>query len=85
MKRTVFLWGLLLICLLFANLLIGFKKKSINKLPNILLAISDDQSYPHAGIYGCKSLRTPGFDRVAHEGVLFTNAFAAAPGFPNKI
>lgn len=48
--------------------------------PNILLAISDDQSYPHASAYGAKGLSTPGFDRVAKEGVLFQQAFAASPG-----
>lgn len=48
--------------------------------PNILLAISDDQSWPHASAYGCRSVETPAFDRVAREGVLFTNGFAASPG-----
>ena len=28
------------------------------KRPNILLAISDDQSWPHAGAYGDASVRT---------------------------
>jgi len=47
--------------------------------PNILVVISDDQSWPHAGAYGCRFVNTPAFDRVAAEGVLFTNAFTAAP------
>ena len=47
--------------------------------PNILLAISDDQGWPHAGAYGCKFVNTPAFDRVAAEGVLFDNAFCPAP------
>jgi len=48
--------------------------------PNILLAISDDQSFPHTSAYGYKAIQTPAFDRVAREGVLFTNAIAASPG-----
>ena len=48
--------------------------------PNILFAISDDQSYPYASAYGTKSVFTPAFDRVAREGVLFTNAITASPG-----
>lgn len=48
--------------------------------PNILLAISDDQSYPHTSAYGSKMVQTPAFDRVAQSGVLFSNAFAASPG-----
>lgn len=48
--------------------------------PNILLAISDDQSYPYASAYGCGGVSTPAFDRVARSGVLFHNAYAASPG-----
>ncbi len=43
--------------------------------PNILFAIADDWSYGHASAYGCKWIRTPAFDRVAREGILFTNAY----------
>jgi arylsulfatase A-like enzyme len=43
--------------------------------PNILLAIADDWSNGHASIFGAKWIETPNFDRVANEGVLFTNAF----------
>lgn len=48
--------------------------------PNILLAISDDQSFPHASAYGAAFVKTPAFDRVAAAGVLFHNAFVASPG-----
>jgi uncharacterized sulfatase len=48
--------------------------------PNILLAIADDQSYPHTSIYGTAGVKTPAFDRVAREGVLFKNAFVQSPG-----
>jgi uncharacterized sulfatase len=47
--------------------------------PNILFAIADDQSFPHASAYGSRMFRTPAFDRVAAAGVLFRNAFVAAP------
>lgn len=43
--------------------------------PNILICLADDQSFPHAGAYGCQWVRTPGFDRVAREGVLFSKAY----------
>lgn len=55
-------------------------KSSTTKRPNILFVISDDQSYPHASAYGYQGISTPAFDRVAREGVLFTNAFSASPG-----
>jgi len=51
-----------------------------NKRPNILFAISDDQSFLHTGFAGCKTVETPAFDRVATEGIFFTNCFAGSPG-----
>jgi len=53
----------------------GYSQKAATQHPNILVCIADDQSYPHAGAYGCKWVKTPAFDRVAREGILFTNAF----------
>ncbi len=42
--------------------------------PNILFAIADDWGL-HAGAYGTRWVKTPAFDRVAREGVLFENAY----------
>ena len=47
--------------------------------PNILFLMADDWSYPHAGALGDKTVKTPTFDRMAREGVLFENAFTPAP------
>lgn len=47
--------------------------------PNILFIISDDQGYPHASAYGSKLVRTPAFDEIAKNGILFTNYFVSAP------
>ena len=47
--------------------------------PNILVCLADDWSYGHAGVYGDKVVKTPAFDRVAREGVLFHHAFSSAP------
>ncbi|NLS98295.1 MAG: sulfatase [Planctomycetaceae bacterium] len=43
--------------------------------PNILFCIADDASFPHMGAYGCTWVETPGFDRVANEGILFTRCY----------
>jgi N-sulfoglucosamine sulfohydrolase len=51
-----------------------------NSRPNVLIAMSDNQSYPYAGAYGDKSVETPGFDYIAGEGILFNNAFVSSPG-----
>ncbi len=48
--------------------------------PNILFIIFDDwNGSTHAGAYGCDWIKTPNFDRVAREGVLFKNAFTSNP------
>jgi uncharacterized sulfatase len=47
--------------------------------PNILFCMSDDQSWLHTSIGGDPVVKTPHFDRVAREGVLFTNSFTACP------
>ncbi len=54
------------------------QKDRLSKPPNILFCIADDWSFPHAGAYGDEVIRTPNFDRVAREGVLFTKAYTAA-------
>jgi len=47
--------------------------------PNILFCIADDLGWPTAGAYGDAVVRTPSFDRIAREGVLFNHAYVAAP------
>ena len=47
--------------------------------PNILFCIADDWGWPDAGAYGDPVVKTPAFDRVAREGVLFENAFVTSP------
>jgi len=53
--------------------------ESPRERPNILMVISDDQSWPHTGAYGTDWVATPHFDTLAREGVLFNNAFVSAP------
>ncbi len=50
-----------------------------DRRPNILYCLADDWSWPHAGVYGDRVVRTPTFDRVAREGVRFNYCFSAAP------
>ena len=43
--------------------------------PNILIAIADDASYPFMSAYGEDWLKTPSFDEVARNGIMFTNCY----------
>lgn len=56
------------------------EKQEQPKRPNILFAISDDQSFSHTSFAGSKFINTPGFDKVAREGVYFNNCIAGSPG-----
>jgi arylsulfatase A-like enzyme len=49
------------------------------KRPNILFLIADDWGWNHSGAYGCTWIKTPTFDRLAREGVLFKNCFTNNP------
>jgi len=60
-----------------ASQLLG--SKAAKERPNILFCLADDWSWPHSSIAGDKVVKTPTFDQVAHEGVLFNNAFVTAP------
>lgn len=48
--------------------------------PNILFAISDDQSFMHTSFAGRSWVQTPAFDKVASNGIYFTSCYAGSPG-----
>ena len=50
-----------------------------SKPPNIVFILCDDLGYGDLGCYGSK-IRTPNLDRMAAEGVRFTNFCSADPG-----
>ncbi len=47
--------------------------------PNIVFVLVDDFGYADCGAYGAKDIRTPNIDRLAREGVKFTDFYANAP------
>lgn len=48
------------------------------KAPNIILIITDDLGYGDLGSYGATKIKTPRVDRLAAQGMRFTNAHAPA-------
>ncbi len=66
------------LCLL-SFLLLGWPLSAADERPNILYVIADDWGNGHAGVFGVDWVETPAFDRVAREGVLFTNAYTSNP------
>lgn len=47
--------------------------------PNVLLIVADDLGWTDLGCYGSTFYETPHLDRLANEGVRFTDAYAACP------
>ena len=76
MKKATYLLCLFLAVSCFKE---GFSQSaSKRKQPNIVFCIFDDASFQHFSAYGMgltKWVNTPGFDRVAKEGLLFTRAY----------
>ena len=65
------LLGLLATVVFAASLNAGEPKK-----PNIIFIMADDLGYGELGCYGQKKIRTPNLDRMASQGVRFTQHYA---------
>ena len=66
----------LTVCLAFllSNCAEPSQAESSDEKPNILFIMSDDHAYQAISAYSDKLIQTPNIDRIAEEGLLFTNA-----------
>ena len=55
-----------------------------SKKPNVVIFYTDDQGTLDAGCYGSKDLQTPNMDRLAKNGVRFTQAYAHTVCCPSR-
>ncbi len=66
------------VLLVFVVLLMGCKsrdaKKTVSKKPNVIVILIDDAGYADFGFMGSKDLETPHIDKLAQNGVIFTDA-----------
>lgn len=56
----------------------GIMARNADK-PNIIFILCDDMGYGDLACYGQKYIKTPNIDRMAAEGMLFTQAYAGSP------
>lgn len=45
--------------------------------PNVIIILTDDQGYQDVGFNGCKDIPTPHIDRIARNGVKFTDGYVS--------
>ena len=57
----------------------AFERTSSVDKPNVVIVFCDDVGYADVGVFGAKGYETPNIDRMAAEGVKFTDFYAAAP------
>ncbi|WP_395743538.1 sulfatase [Prosthecobacter sp.] len=63
--------------LIFPTLLFALSVQAAERAPNVILIVADDLGYSDVGVYGAKGFATPNLDRLAHEGVRFTDFHVA--------
>src|SRR5438045_1264060 len=74
--------GKLFLCLLTLGILVTdtqFADAAGKRRPNIIFILADDLGYGELGCYGQKKIRTPHLDRLAREGLRFTQFYAGSP------
>ncbi len=49
----------------------------IEERPNVIIILTDDQGYNDVGFNGCTDIPTPNIDRIASQGVKFTNGYVS--------
>lgn len=65
-------------CLVALVLLIPLRAAAEAPRPNVILIVADDLGYGDLGAYGATDLATPNIDRLAQEGLRFTDFYAVA-------
>lgn len=66
----------LLLCAALSSLSLNAKQSD---KPNIIFILCDDMGYGDLACYGQKYIKTPNLDKMASEGMLFTQAYAGSP------
>lgn len=54
------------------------KEQQVQQRPNVIIILADDIGYGDLGCYGTATIQTPNVDRLASEGIRFTDAHSAA-------
>lgn len=64
---------------ILAGLAVAAPALAAERLPNIVIVLTDDQGYADLGKFGARGYVTPHLDRMADEGAVFRNFHVAQP------
>ncbi|WP_133408137.1 sulfatase [Parashewanella tropica] len=73
------LGSFILSCSLFPSVAATKAPSTFEKQPNIIFILADDQGWKDVGFNGAEFYETPNIDRLASEGMTFTDAYSAGP------
>lgn len=59
-------------------------EKKTSEKPNIIFILADDLGYPEVSCNGSDNYKTPNIDKLASQGLRFTNAYAAPLSGPSR-
>ena len=76
MKKLPFLKLVLVLSFLIIQFSVFSQRKM---LPNIVIIFMDDMGYADLGSYGAIGYKTPNLDKLAKQGMRFTNFYSAQP------
>ena len=57
----------------------AIRPASTPRPPNVVIILADDMGYADPSVYGAKGYKTPSIDKMAGEGVRFTDYYVAEP------
>lgn len=81
--HTVHRWWKLTLAIV-AMVIVGMSVSKVSsntselRKPNIIIILADDAGYSDFGFIGCKDVKTPNLDKLAEDGVVFTDAHVTA-------
>src|SRR5262245_32443137 len=71
MKRVIYF------CLFVLLAMVSVVSRGAELRPHVVLILADDLGYADVGVYGAQGFATPNIDRLAREGIRFTDFHVA--------